>query len=452
MNISKNQVVATLVIALFVYTMFAGSLVFTYADVKQDEFYLQGAWARLYPAGYGRAYSVIRSSDGGYVMAGYTDINPSGPSHLAARLLKVYSNGTPQWDRLYIGSYSCLASCVGETSDGGYIIAGYSRPIIVQSLPIDFNALLIKTFPNGTAQWTRSYGGSNEDVAASVQQTSDGGFIFTGRTESYGNGGSDLWLVKTSQDGTPIWNTTFGGVNYDDGCFVQQNPDGGYTLAGSTSSYGFGTCFWLLNASAGGTLLWNKTYPGSGDDQASYCSQTSDGGYILVGTALNWYSSTRPYTWQDAYLVKTDSAGNLQWNQTYGGAATDLGYYARQTSDGGYLVTGGTYSFPARTHEGDEDVLLVKTFANGSMQWLKTYGDGATDEAVYVEEAADGGYIFAGTSQSNLNFTYGFWLTEAKERTPSILTVVIPAALVVATPFVLLSFVTCIALADRRRE
>ena len=196
-------------------------------------------------------------------------------------------------------------------------------------------------------QWSKTYGGAGSDGASSVVQTGDGGYALAGETESF-----DAWLVKTDSAGTMLWNKTYGGAAADLASSVMQRYDGGYALAGSTASFGAGYWdFWLVMTDASGNLQWSKTYGGAGSDGASSVVQTGDGGYALAGYTYSFGSGNG-----DAWLVKTDASGNLQWSKTYGGASGDYASSVVQTGDRGYALAGSTASFGA----GSDDFWLVK--------------------------------------------------------------------------------------------
>lgn len=221
----------------------------------------------------------------------------------------------------------------------------------------------------------------NCDIAKSVQQTSDGGYIIGGYTSSYGAHDYDAWLIKTDENGNPLWGRTFGGAGDDYATSVQQTSDGGYILGGSQ----------LIKTDSDGNSEWIRTL-GSNNVQ-----QTMDGGYILVD------SYKQPTGWFDVLLIKTDENGNKSWERTFGEAGNDVGNSVYQTSDGGYIVAGNTACQYCA-----EDALLIKTDANGNEQWSRTFGGAGGDRASSVQQTSDGGYIFAGVTGSEP--PYGAWL------------------------------------------
>ncbi len=202
-------------------------------------------------------------------------------------------------------------------------------------------------------------------------ETSEGGYALAGDTSSFGAGDMDFWLVKTDSDGNEQWNQTYGGADLDSANSMIQTGDGGYAIAGHTSSFGGGgPDFWLVKTDSNGNMHWNQTYGGTNYDFAYSVVQTGDGGYAIAGHTESFGVGA-----YDLWLVKTDSDGNEEWNQTYGGTDSDSAYSMVQTSSGGYAIAGSTNSFGA----GDMDFWLVKTDSNGK----PSFTDWMTDWFLY---------------------------------------------------------------------
>lgn len=307
-----------------------------------------------------------------------------------------------QWNRTFGGPGEDYATCVQQTDDGGYILGGVSSLNgYGQS-----DALLIKTNKDGMKVWNKTFGGNFSDGAYSVQQVDNGGYIVAGFTSSFGVS-SDAWLIKTDNDGFEIWNRTFGG-DFSDGVFsVQQTDDGGYVLAGYTDPAGLGNPdAWLIKTDANGLETWNKTFGGIGDDRANSVQETKDGGYIIGGEIQSIGSAL--FLVHDAWLIKTDSTGEELWNKTFGGSNDDLGLSVQETKDGGYILAGNTKSFGA----GDRDAWLIKTDFVGSELWNRTFGGSVSDYASSVRETKGGGYIISGITGSFGAGQYDAWLTK----------------------------------------
>ena len=327
------------------------------------------------------AYSVQQTQDGGYIIAGRTYSH--GADSDDVYLIKTDANGDTLWTKTFGGGNYDRGFSVQQTKDGGYIIAGCTQSY---GAGYYWDVYLIKTDANGDTLWTKTYGGWSDDWGNSVQQTQDGGYIIAG----YSAG--DVYLIKTDANGDTLWTRTFGGPDYDYGNSVQQTQDGGYIIAGRTDSYGAGYYdVYLIKTDSLGDTLWTKTYGGSDYDASFSVQQTLDGGYIIAG-----YTKSYGAGYYDVYLIKTDSLGDTLWTRTFGGSDEDEAYSVQQTQDGGYIIAGRTYSYGA----GNYDVWLIKTDANGDTLWTRTFGGGSYDRGFSVQQTKDGGYIIAGRTES----------------------------------------------------
>jgi uncharacterized delta-60 repeat protein len=374
------------------WALWVRGLILALLSVSLVALFTQYAYAQIrFAKTYGgtdndRAYSVQQTSDGGYILAGWTTSFSAGV--IDVFFIKTDANGNIIWNKAYGGTLSEWAYSVQQTSDGGYILAG---GISTASAGLN-DFFLIKTDANGNIIWDKAYGGTNYDYAHSVQQTSDGGYIVAGYTNSFGVGTYDAFLIKTDANGNLQWAKTYGGTNWDQAFSVQQTSDGGYIVAGLTRSFGAGlNDIFLIKTDANGNLQWAKTYGGTNFDYAYSVQQTSDGGYIVAGGTNSFGAGG-----YDFFLIKTDANGDIIWAKTYGGTNNDSAFSVQQTSDGGYIVAGRTRSFGA----GGYDFFLIKTDANGNVQWAKTYGGTSSDYAFSVQQTSDGGYILAGITSS----------------------------------------------------
>ena len=293
---------------------------------------------------------------------------------------------------LFGGSGNDRGCSVKQTADGGYIITGY-----LSNIESRFDVWLIKTDNQGNEEWNQTFGGNSNDFSYSVQQTMDGGYIITGGTQSFGSGEEDVYLIKTDSQGNKEWNQTFGGSEDDYGYSVKQTMDGGYIITGGTQSFGSGESdMWLIKTDSQGNEEWNQTFGGSGYDGGSSVKQTMDGGYVITGGTQSFGSGGSD---SDVWLIKTDSQGNEEWNQTFGGGG---GHSVKQTNDGGYVVIGGTDS--------EENVWLIKTDSQGNEEWNKTYGGSEDDHGISGEQTSDGGYIITGSTRSYNRGRYDVYL------------------------------------------
>ena len=312
----------------------------------------------------------------------------------------------------------------------GKIIAGLIIGILVSF------AFLSVVCPSARAasMWDKTYGGAAADTAAGeTVQASDGGYAILGDTSSFGAGGSDFWLIKTDADGNMQWNKTYGGIGTETSGDMCLTSDGGYAMSGYTTSFGVGgQGFWLVKTDAAGNMLWNKTYGGTGNEYAYHVEQTLDGGYALLGQTNSFGAGNN-----DFWLVKTDASGNMQWNQTYGGTGNDVGIHVLQTVDGGYALAGSTASFGA----GSNDAWLIKTDAAGAIQWNMTYGGTGMEISYALLETSDGGYLLTINTSSFGAGGNDIWLVKTDELgvIPEYSSLLISALVLTATAFIIIN-------------
>jgi hypothetical protein len=339
-----------------------------------------------------------QTSDGGYIITGKTW---SYDTHdFDVWLIKTDYAGITLWDRTFGGNRDELGNCVQQTTDGGYIITG--RTGIGVS-----DVWLIKIDSTGNEVWNRTFGGTGYNCGYSVQQSTDGGYIIIGETWSVDTGYGDVWLIKTDSNGNMMWNRTYGGTSTDSGWCVQQTSDGGYIVTGFTYSFGAGSYdVWLIKTDNYGNMMWNRTFGGRLSDRGNCVQQTTDDGYIITGGTS--FGAGRG----DVWLIKTDSTGNEVWNRTFGGVEYDVGNCVQQTTDGGYIITVNTFSLGA----GEYDIWLIKTDSSGNLVWDRTFGGTEFDEGYCVQQTSDGGYIITGLTESFGAGVSDFWLIKTDKN------------------------------------
>ncbi|MBW8050105.1 MAG: hypothetical protein FVQ77_07160 [Cytophagales bacterium] len=324
-------------------------------------------------------YAVQKTKDGGYIFAGIT--SSFGAGDYDVYLIRANANGDTLWTKTYGGTRTDKAYSVQQNSEGGFIVVGNTESFGAG----DPNVYLICTDADGFALWTKTYGGSIWDGGMCVQQTKDGGYIVVGNTESYGAGRNDIYLFKTDAKGVTLWTKTFGGADDDKGYSVQQTNDDGFIVAGYTESFGAGKSdVYLIKTNENGDSLWTKTYGSSSWEHSNSVQQTNDGGYIIAGKILKLETGN-----SDVYLIRTDENGDTLWTKTYGGDGQDEGYFVQQTSEGGYIVAGETWSLETVSADG----YLIRTDANGDTLWTKTFGGNGTDNLYSVLQTSEGGFI-----------------------------------------------------------
>ncbi len=307
-----------------------------------------------------------------------------GPGGVDMWLVKTDSDGKMEWNKYYGGGWDEKCYCMTQTADGGFALAGY------KTMPVEgLDFWLVKTDDNGNEEWNKTYciGENTSEIAHGIIQAADGGFVLTGISS-----GGDFYAARTDVVGNMEWELIFNGTYTDYGYSVVQASDGGYVFAGFTGSYSGGNeDAWLMKTDPIGAVEWNKTYGDSGYDAARTIVRTDDGGYVFAGSTSSWGAGS-----SDFWLVKVDENGNQEWDKTYGGTGSENGWDIVGTSDGGYALTGWTSSFGA----GGYDFWLVRTDESGEMEWSRAYGGTGYDEARSLVQTSDGGYAIAGRSGS----------------------------------------------------
>jgi len=297
------------------------------------------------------------------------------------------TRGQTTFAKTYGGSSYDGASSALQTNDSGFIIAGFTYSFGAGNA----DCLLFKIDVNGNLQWAKTYGDTGYDFANFIQQTSDGGFIIAGSTTSFGAGYEDCLLFKIDVNGNLQWAKTYGDTGYDFANFIQQTSDGGFIVAGVTYSFGAGD-FLVIKTDSSGNVQWAKIYGGPRTDVAYFVTQTNDGGFIVAGMS-NSFGLSNIYNY---LLIKIDINVNILWAKTYentGGGDFDM-FSLQQTSDGGFIIAGGTNSFGVAPY--DYDVLLIKVNKDGEIQWAKTYAGMSGQMAHSVIQTSDGGYALVG--------------------------------------------------------
>jgi hypothetical protein len=335
-------------------------------------------------------YSVQQTTDGGFIITGFTYSYGAGGNDVY--LIRTNADGDTLWTKTYGTHGVDEGRSVQQTSDGGFIITG---DVLVQGKGLQ--VWLIKTNASGDTLWTKTFGGTGTgfDKGHSVQQTNDGGYIIAGEIEV---NQIDMLLIKTDSDGNYVWSKIYGGTGFDKGYSVQQTTDGGYIVTGYTSSFGAGyNDVWLLKTDGAGDTLWTKTYGGFDNDYGYSVQQTTDGGYFITGSSWSFSFGS------GIYLIKTDDAGDTLWTKTYSGSQ---GYSGKQTFDGGYIITG--WAEPLGPN--NSNVWLLKTNSSGDTLWTKIFGADEYEQGRSVQQTSDGGYILCGFTDSYGAGGYDIWL------------------------------------------
>ena len=332
------------------------------------------------------ANSISQTSNGGYWVAGYT--KTYGLPGQNAYLLRFNSLGSLLFSRVFGGTGTEVAYSVVNTSDGGCAVAGWTNSYGQGG----YDMYITKFDAAGSLQWNRVIGGTDVDYATSIIQTSDGGFVVTGQTMSYGAGNVDLIILKLSNVGNILWTRTAGYLGNDVGACVIETTDGGFAVCGNTSSYGSGsTDVFIVKTNSSGVVLWSRVIGGSGQDQASSLIQLSDGSLVAVGSTTSFGAGS-----YDLYVVKLTGSGSLTWAKTIGSSGYEFASGVVQSADGGLVISGSTESFGA----GGGDFYAVKLNSAGAIQWQKTVGGAGDDYGYKIINTTDGGFCSVGYTKS----------------------------------------------------
>lgn len=329
-------------------------------------------------------FSVGLTDNGGYVIAGSSQ--SFGTGDYDVYLIRTDANGDTLWTATVGNTSTDFGYSAAQTSDGGFIVTG-------EKGGSGGDVYLIKTDSAGNLLWTTSISLTflHNQFGRSVRETRDSGFIICGDFEDYLTNGYEMYLIRTNRNGDTLWSNVFGGANEEHGLDVVQCTDGSFISCGYTGSYGAGfNDAFLIKADSMGQLIWAKTYGGPGFETAFSVKQTADGGYI-VGGSMSFAVGVF-----DAYLIKTDSIGDTLWTKTYGGTGSNGIRTVQEIPTGGFIGIGSTDAFGA----GVTDAFIIRTDANGNLMWSKTYGGTAADNGQSIQQSNDGGFIAVGFTES----------------------------------------------------
>lgn len=349
--------------------------------------------------------SGLQTSDGGYIAGGITKKYGAGNDDIF--LLKVNPIGETEWFKTYGSIGKDVASSVIQTFDGGYIIVGTTYGF---GLPVDI--FLVKTDAGGDTLWTRTYGTGDVENGWSIQQTADSGYIICGQTRPT-TANTDVYLLKTDVSGNVEWVKIYGGPKEDVAYSIILTKNGNYALVGGTSSYGPSpdANLYVMKLDSAGDTLWCSAYSCKLNEWGQQILQTPDEGFIIMSQVFDFGAGRFDY-----YLVKLDSGGELMWAKAYGTALDDFGIAISLAYDGGYILAGGSRSFVGST--GQYDIYLIRTDSDGDTLWTKLFGrDTEDDMAASVHETNDSGLvIFAGSYNPNYFNDYFSYLIKTDKN------------------------------------
>jgi uncharacterized delta-60 repeat protein len=370
--------------ATFVLAILAGSLLTFHFDGITAAYALS-TWAMKLggPGAEDMFRGISEASDGGYIFVGETDSFGAGSND--AWLLRLSEEGEVEWQRTYGGGSGDTGRVVRTTPDGGYIVAGQTHSF--SSGSSDF--WLIKFGSDDNIEWQRAYGGPRSDIAHALDLTSDGGYVVAGFTTSFGASSKDYFVIKLDEDGVVEWQKRYGASGEDVVRVVKQTSDGNYLVAGFTHSFGQAGDIMILMLDESGNLEWQKRYGGAKFEEPGAIFEVSDG-YVVLEQTASFSGGT------DGWIFKIDADGNILSQKRYNGNGFDELSAVRQTPDGGFIVVGETRSFGLTS----EDFWVLKFDSSANLEWQKRYGGDDIDEAEAIALTPEGGYIIAGITRS----------------------------------------------------
>lgn len=372
--------------------------------------------------------SIVNTQDGGYAVLGYTqstdgDVSNNPTENYDYWLLKYNSQDVLQWNKTYGGSHDDRGTDMVQTQDGGYVVVGYSKSADEDvTTNAGLNDLwIVKLDGFGQITWEKSLGYSGTDKAQTVIQTSDGGYFIVGLldvTASGGEGnsrvmhaGGDYWAVRLDATGNTLWTKYFGGNNSETPYDTIQTEDGGFIIVGTSDSSDVDITnnigqydYWIVKIDAVGSLVWEKTFGGTGIDEAHSIAKTEANNFLIFGKTFSEDVDVSNNNGQaDAWLIKIDSVGNLLWEKTFGGSGFDSGDAICQLQDGNYALTGSTRSQDGdlELNNGQNDVFVFKISANGNLLWNYTLGGTEADFAYDIIEQPNRELILVGNTASS---------------------------------------------------
>ena len=385
---------------------------------------------------YDFCFSFKQTPDNGFILSGYSASDISGDKTENSNgwddywIVKIDSVGTVQWQNTVGGNQDDNLLSFDAVNDGGYILGGHSYSDSTgdkteypwtQFAP-DF--WLVKTDSLGIVEWDNTIGGTGNDFLNSISQTSDKGFILGGSSNSgisgdkteNSNGIYDYWIVRTDSSGNIQWQNTIGGNANEYVSTIESTTDGGFIIGGTSlsgisgdkteGSMGFED-YWIVKIDSIGNIQWQNTIGGSNEEQLYELNQTVDGGYIVAGSSRSNISGDKTENCKgnmDYWVVKIDPAGGIEWQQTIGGSDMDYLYSILQTNDGGYILGGSSFSNisgdKTENSKGAFDFWVIKIDSVGNIVWQKTIGGNEYDMFNCVNQLNDGSIILAGYSKS----------------------------------------------------
>jgi hypothetical protein len=321
------------------------------------------------------------------------------------------------WQASIGGTGDDAVHAARPTADNGWITVGYTRSRdgdITESYGRK-DVLAVKLDSAGKVIWKKAFGGREDDLAYAVDLTADGGYVVAGSTESHDwgeeqyQGGKDFWIIKLSSAGDLLWRRWYGGSGDDIAMSIRTLSDGSFIVAGFSDSRNGNVTgnngesdAWVLKLDSEGRLQWQNSLGGEGIDGAFCVTPHSAGGYMIAGQRSDPEAYSGGFGLSNHFFARVSDVGKHQWTGAYGDLGEEITTHIEPTTDGGYLAIGSTNTMGGSTHAslGARDVHLLKLNAEGQLMWEKFYGGTGDDAAFKIRATTDGGFIFIGETNS----------------------------------------------------
>lgn len=377
-----------------------------------------------------QGFDIQPTPDGGFISAGSSSSSNGDLSQNRGRedgwIIKFNQAGNIEWQKTYGGSYDDVLVKIKVVNGGGYIAIGYttSNDGDVSGLHGGDDIWVIRLDNSGNIIWQKCLGGSLIEFPGSVYQTSSGGFIVCGNSNSHDGDVSgvhpnisnfgDAWVVGLDASGNILWQHCYGGTGGESTGIIEETADGGFIFGCYSASNdgdvsgNSGGDYWLVRINVSGNIIWQKCYGGIQGETPYSLVQVTDG-YVLAGISLSDGGQNDNHGRGDVWILKTDLNGNLLWQKFYGGTEIEFAHSLIRARDGGFLIAGMSKSSDGNLckNYGEEDYLVLKINAAGNLEWQKSFGGTNKDKAFGIIEAPDGSIYINGSAISNDNDVTG---------------------------------------------
>ncbi|WP_042691528.1 Kelch repeat-containing protein [Thermococcus nautili] len=307
----------------------------------------------------------------------------------------VNAESGPLWAKSYGGKYGDIANAVAVAPNGDIIIAGGTDSFGAGSADV----WVLRLDSEGDARWSKTYGGLSNDYANALTVAPNGDIVIAGSTKSFGAGSYDVWVLRLDAEGNVKWQKTYGGSGWDEAKAVVIAPNGDIIVAGYMDGD-----VWVLRLDENGNVKWQKTYGGSDEEDAYAIALTQDGGIIVVGHTYSFGTGAPVYS--NVWVLSLDENGSVKWQKTYGGFKNDEAYTVAVTKNGDIVVAGYTESFGSRR----EDVWVLRLDSDGNVKWQKTYGGDGNERAYGAVIEKNGDITIVGGTKSFGSGRYDVWI------------------------------------------